>query len=139
MEMIHIMTRHPETIDPDDALAKAQEMMDVGGFRRLPVVKDGMIVGMLTERDLRQHRGHLESTKVNAVMSSPVWSVGPHATVQEVARLMLHHKIGGLPIVDKGGLVGMVTTSDMIRAFLEVVEGFEETRSSARGGATRKA
>jgi predicted transcriptional regulator len=40
MEMIHIMTRHPETIHPDDTLAKAKEMMDVAGFRRLPVVKD---------------------------------------------------------------------------------------------------
>ena len=48
MEMIHIMTRHPETVHPDDTLAKAKEMMDAAGFRRLPVVKDGEVVGMLT-------------------------------------------------------------------------------------------
>ena len=47
MEMIHIMTRHPETINHDDSLSKAKEMMDVGGFRRLPVLKNGEIVGML--------------------------------------------------------------------------------------------
>jgi len=138
MEMIHIMTKHPETINPDDTLAKAQEMMDAGGFRRLPVVKDGVIVGMLTERDLRQHRGHLESTKVNATMSTPVLSVGPNSTVQEAARQMLHQKVGGLPVVDKGILVGIVTTTDMIRAFLQVVEGFEETRAPAQGSAPRK-
>jgi acetoin utilization protein AcuB len=129
MEMVHIMTRHPETVNPDDSLAKAKEMMDVAGFRRLPVVKNGEIVGMLTERNLREHGGYLESTKVNAAMSTPVVSVGPNSTVQEAARLMLRHKIGGLPVVDGGKLVGIVTTIDMLRAFLEVVESFERTRT----------
>lgn len=131
MEMIHIMTKHPETIHPDDMLAKAKTMMEVGGFRRLPVVKDGQVVGMLTERDLRAHGGYLESTKVNTAMSSPVISVGPKSTVQDAARLMLHNKIGGMPVLDNGKLVGMVTTIDMIRAFLEVVETFERHRASS--------
>jgi len=130
MEMIHIMTRHPETIHSDETLAKAKEMMDVAGFRRLPVVKDGEMVGMLTERNLREHFGYLESTKVNVAMSTPVVSVGPNSTVQEATRLMLRHKIGGLPVVDSGKLVGIVTTIDMLRAFLEVVESFEKTRAS---------
>jgi len=125
MQMIHIMSKHPETINPDDNLAKASEMMQVGGFRRLVVVKDSAVAGILTDRDLRQHRGHLESTKVNAAMSSPVLSVTPHSTVQEAARLMLQHKVGGMPVIDKGTLVGMVTTTDMIRAFLEVVDDLE--------------
>ena len=129
MEMIHIMTKHPETIHPDDTLAKAKEMMEVAGFRRLPVVKDDEIVGMLTERDLRSHAGYLESTKVNVAMSAPVISVGPNSTVQEAARLMLRHKIGGLPVLGSGKLVGMVTTIDMLKAFLEVVETFEKNRS----------
>jgi len=131
MEMLHIMTRHPETIHPDDTLAKAKEMMDVAGFRRLPVVKDGNVVGMLTERNLRAHAGYLESTKVNAAMSTPVISVGPNSTVQEAARLMLLHKVGGLPVIDKGKLVGVVTTIDMLRAFLQVVETFEKNRASS--------
>jgi acetoin utilization protein AcuB len=131
MEMIHIMTRHPETIHPDDTLAKAKNMMDVAGFRRLPVVKDGEIVGMLTERNLREHSGYLESTKVNSAMSAPVISVGPNSTVQEATRLMLGHKIGGLPVVDSGKLVGIVTTIDMPRAFLEVVESYEGNRASS--------
>lgn len=128
MEMIHIMTKHPETIHPDDTLAKAKEMMEVAGFRRLPVVKGDEVVGMLTERDLRSHAGYLDSTKVNAAMSAPVISVGPNSTVQAAARLMLRHKIGGLPVLDSGKLVGMVTTIDMLKAFLEVVETFERNR-----------
>jgi len=128
MEMIHIMTKHPETIHPDDNLAKAKEMMEVAGFRRLPVVKDDEVVGMLTERDLRSHAGYLDSTKVNAAMSAPVISVGPKSTVQAAARLMLRHKIGGMPVLESGKLVGMVTTIDMLKAFLEVVENFERNR-----------
>jgi acetoin utilization protein AcuB len=130
MEMVHIMTRHPETIHPDDTLAKAKEMMDAAGFRRLPVLKDGKIVGMLTERNLREHYGYLDSTKVNAAMNTPVISVGKNSTVQEATRLMLRHKVSGLPVVDGDKLVGIVTTVDMLRAFLEVVESFEKTRSS---------
>ena len=130
MEMIHIMTRHPETIHPDDTLAKAKEMMDAGEFRRLPVVKDGGVVGMLTERNLREHSGYLGSTKVNVALSAPVISVGPNTTVQDATRLMLRHKIGGLPVVDRGKLVGIVTSVDMLRAFLEVVERLERSRSS---------
>ena len=135
MQMIHIMTRHPETIRNDETLAKAKQMMDVAGFRRLPVVRDGQVVGMITERDLRAHSGYLESTKVDAVMSTPVVSVGPESTVQEATRLMLHHKIGGLPVVDKGKLVGVVTTIDMLRAFLQVVETDEKKLSLSRAGA----
>ncbi len=131
MEMIHVMTRHPETIHPDDTLAKAKEMMDAAGFRRLPVVKDGEVVGMLTERDLRAHAGYLESSKVNAAMSAPVISVGPHSTVQEAARLMLHHKVGGLPVIDGRRLVGIVTSIDMLRAFLEVIDTFEKRLASS--------
>jgi acetoin utilization protein AcuB len=130
MEMVHVMTRHPETIRPDEMLAKAKEMMDVAGFRRLPVVKDGKIIGMLTERNLREHSGYLNSTKVNAAMNAAVVSVGPNSTVQDATRLMLRHKIGGLPVVEDGKLVGIVTTVDILRAFLQVVESFERTRSS---------
>jgi CBS domain-containing protein len=63
MEMVHIMTRHPESIHPDDTLAKAKKMMDAAGFRRLPVVKESKIVGMLMDRNLREHSGYLNSTK----------------------------------------------------------------------------
>jgi CBS domain-containing protein len=59
-----------------DTLLKAKEMMDAGGFRRLPVVHEGQVVGILTERDLREHGGYLKSTKVDAIMRAPVVTVG---------------------------------------------------------------
>jgi acetoin utilization protein AcuB len=131
MEMIHVMTRHPESIRWDDTLETARQMMKAGGFRRLPVTRNGEVIGMVTERDLRQHTGYLESTKVNAAMSASVISVAPNSTVEEAARLMVKHKIGGLPVLENGKLVGIVTTIDMLRAFLEVVEEFHrEHRAS---------
>jgi acetoin utilization protein AcuB len=126
MQMLHVMTRHPETIRPGDMLLKAKEMMDAGGFRRLPVVHEGRVVGILTERDLREHVGYLESTKVDAAMKTPVVAVDSKASVEGAARLMLANKIGGLPVVDDGKLVGIVTSSDMLRAFLNVVEATQK-------------
>ena len=122
MEMLHVMTKHPETIRPDDDLAKAKEIMDIGGFRRLTVVKDGKVVGIVTERDLRGHEGYLKTTKIDAVMKAQVVTVNSHTTVEEAARLMLTRKIGGMPVVDGGKLVGIVTTSDMLRALLSVID-----------------
>jgi acetoin utilization protein AcuB len=135
MRMLHVMRRHPETIGPDDPLAKAQEMMRVGGFSRLPVVKNGDVIGFLTERDLRAHAGYLEATAVNAAMHAPVVSVNSSATVQEATSVMLRHKIGGLPVIDKGRLVGMVTTSDLLRAFLEILNTAEKAQGRSEAPA----
>jgi len=96
--------------------------MEIGGFRRLTVVLEGRVVGILTERDLREHAGYLDSTKVDAVMKSPVVTVDSKTSVEDAARLMLSRKIGGMPVVDGGKLVGIVTTSDMLRALLSVIE-----------------
>jgi len=89
------------------------------------VVEDGRLIGILTERDIREHTGYLRSTRVNAAMRTALITVTPYNTVEEAAQLMLKHKIGGLPIVADGKLVGMVTTSDLLKAFLVVVKATE--------------
>ena len=126
MQMLHVMTRHPETVRPSGMLLKAKEMMDAGGFRRLPVVHEGRVVGILIERDLREHGGYLKSTKVDAAMKTPVVTVDSKMSAEEAARLMLANKVGGLPVVDGGKLIGIVTSSDMLRAFLNVVEATQK-------------
>jgi len=127
MQISNAMTPNPVTIRSGDVLAKAKGLMEAGGFRRLPVVDDGHLVGILTERDLRAHAGHLENTRVNAVMRTSLVTVAPDETVEEAARLMLKHKIGGLPIVAAdGALVGIVTMSDLLAAFLRVLQATEQ-------------
>lgn len=124
MQIVNLMTSDPVTIGPHDTLSKAKSIMDAGHFRRVPVLDNGRLVGILTERDLREYTGYLESTRVNAAMRTALVTVTPYNTVEDAARLMLKHKIGGLPIVaDNGTLVGIVTTSDLLRAFLLIVAG----------------
>jgi len=100
--------------------------MKEGGFRRTPVVENGRLVGIVTDKDLRQHLGYPEKTKVNAAMTEKVVTVLPKTTLEEASQLLLKHKIGGLPVVEDGQLVGIITTSDILHAFLDVMGASEE-------------
>ena len=124
------MTEEPITVEPEDLSIRAAHKMQAGGFRRLPVVSDGKLVGIVSDRDLREHRGHLEQVKINAIMSERPVTVTPATTIEEAAQIMLERQIGGLPVVADGRLVGMITTSDIMRAFLDVM-------GASRGGSTR--
>jgi CBS domain-containing protein len=125
MQIANWMTRDPVCITCRDTLAKAKELMDAGRFRRLPVVENDKLVGIITERDLRQHGGYLDSTKVAGAMTPDPVTITPQVTAEDVARLLLQHKIGGLPVVENGKLVGIVSTSDLLRALLNVVQAAE--------------
>ena len=124
------MTKEPITVGPDDLLIRASHKMQAGGFRRLPVVSDGKLVGIVTERDLREHRGYLEHTKINGVMTENPVTVVPGTTLEEAARILLERQIGGLPVVANGRLIGIITTSDILNAFLDVM-------GASQGGSTR--
>ena len=123
------MTPDPQTIGPQDSLAAAQEKMGHGRFRRLPVVDaSGALIGILTERDLRQHVGYLPTTHVNAAMTEKVLAVGPDEPIDSAAALMLERKIGGLPVVGKDGkLLGVITVTDLLQGLLHGVGGSEDT------------
>jgi acetoin utilization protein AcuB len=124
------MTQEPVTIAPDELLIRASHSMRSGGFRRLPVVSEGKLVGIISERDLREHRGHLEHTKVNGVMTGYPITTTPETPVEEAARIMLERQIGGLPVVEGGQLVGVITVSDVMNAFLDMM-------GASKGGSTR--
>ncbi len=118
------MTANPKVIGPKDLLSLAEQKMKEGRFRRLPVVdQDGSIVGMVTERDLRPHHGYYASTHVNAAMTESVKTIGPDATLEEAVTLLLEHKIGGLPVLEGGRLVGIITQTDLLRGFLVALRG----------------
>ena len=120
MQIANLMTADPITVTPQDKLSKARSLMIAGDFRRVPVVDEGYLVGILTERDLHKYSGFLESTRVNAAMRTGLVTVTTSDTVEDAARLILHHKIGGLPVVAGRRLVGIVTATDLLRAFLIV-------------------
>ncbi len=126
MQVANLMTSGPVTIGPHDKLSDAKAAMDAGKFRRLPVVEGDKMIAILTERDIREHGGYLDATRVSAAMRSPVLTVSPSDTVENAARLMLKHQIGGLPVVDDDKLVGIVTASDLLKALLSVVEASQK-------------
>ncbi len=126
----HRMRQHPVTVSPQDTLTTAQEKMTVGHFRRLPVVHDGALVGILTDRDVRRHVGVEERMRVGAAMTETPLTVSPLMTVEEAVQLMLKHQISGLPVVENGKVAGIIITSDVLQAFLEMTGA--STQGSAR-------
>lgn len=120
------MTGNPITVKPDEMLAAARRKMDAGNFHRLPVVEAGKLVGIISDRDLRQHLGALEHVKIDAAMSKNVVSVTPTTMLEQAAYLLVKHKIGAMPVLDNGKLVGIVSATDLLRAFAEVLGASEE-------------
>jgi acetoin utilization protein AcuB len=114
------MTSKPTAVGPRDRLDAAKALMTAERFRRLPVVEDGRVIGILTEGDIRAHSGYLKTTLVDAAMVSDPVTVSSSTPLEEVATLMLNRQISGLPVVDDGQLVGIITISDMLRAFLDL-------------------
>jgi len=122
MIVADLMTSRPMTVRPCDTLQVAQGIMEAGRFRQLPVVDEGKLIGIITDRDLRQHVGRLSHTRVDAVMSPHPFSVHPSTPVEHAVHTLATNKIGSLPVVDNGELVGIITATDMLRA-LEAILG----------------
>jgi acetoin utilization protein AcuB len=120
MLISRLMTYGATTVSSHDSLRTAATLMESGGFRRVPVVDEDQLVGIVSDRDIRAHSGYLDSTKVTAAMTSDPKTVTPRMSVEDAARLMIAHKIGGLPVVEDGKLVGILTTTDVLKAFLKV-------------------
>ena len=122
------MTPDPITIKPKATLPEAHRIMKEKNIRRLPVVDNGHIVGILTLGDVRE-AGPSDATSlsvfelnyllaqltVDKIMSRHPKTIQADATIFEAARLMLEHKIGGLPVVEDNRLIGIITESDIFR------------------------
>ena len=117
------MSRPAVTIRQDADFQKALALMQEKKLRRLPVVDDdGQLVGIVVERDLLvAAMRYLHSrVEVGDVMTRNVVAVGPDTDLNDVARTMLERKIGGLPVVEHGRLVGIITESDIFKRFVEL-------------------
>jgi acetoin utilization protein AcuB len=129
------MTANPVVISPDATLPEATELMKKGGFRRLPVVARGDLVGIITDRDVKQAIPSdatslsvweinflIAQIKVREIMTHAPYTVIEDAPIEHAAKLMLEHQIGGLPVVFADRLTGVITTTDLLRAFVECAE-----------------
>lgn len=113
------MSSNPVTAAPDEKLAAVQARMHEGGFRSSPVVKEGRLVGIITDRDLRMHAGYIDQRDVAVAMTENPTTVTPGTPIQEAARIIFEQKIDSLPVIEEGKLAGVITTSDIVRAFMD--------------------
>lgn len=134
MNVADIMTAKPVTIHQNDSLRTALAKMEQVGCRHLPVLSsEKHLVGIISDRDCRGalHSPHvlhdraedeqlLDQLKVRAVMSPAPITTEPDTLASEAARLMLKHHIGCLPVMIAETLIGIVTTSDILMAFVNV-------------------
>src|SRR4030042_1779905 len=114
-----IMTREVATISPDKSVGQALKLMQKFNIRHLPVVQHHRMVGWITSRDLREVllASMLEKITVGDVMVQAPITVTPDTSVEEAARLVVEHKIGGMPVVEGDRLAGVITMLDLISAF----------------------
>jgi acetoin utilization protein AcuB len=126
------MTADVVTVGPDTRAAEALELMTRFRIRRLPVVHDGILVGIVARGDLLQvplaalgvalgPDGMMRDLTVRHVMTPQTVTVAPDLTIEETAVLMRDHKIGALPVVEHDALVGIITESDVFDALIGVL------------------
>ena len=127
-----LMTEKVETVGPDDDLNVVYDLMDAKRFRHVPVVEDGELLGLISQRDLLRgalaeatglpmsaQRDLLRSIKVETVMVVEPTTVEPDYTLREAGEMLLEHKLGCLPVVEGSELVGILTEADFVRHTVE--------------------
>jgi acetoin utilization protein AcuB len=126
-----MMQKNVVTATPDMSLAQVQHLMREQHIRHMPVISGKQLVGIVTDRDIREaapspattlSRGEIAyqmaTTPVKTCMTEEVVTIAPDADMVQAARLFLEHKFGCLPVIESGALVGVVTEIDCLRAFL---------------------
>jgi acetoin utilization protein AcuB len=130
------MTAKVQTVKPLDSVAHARALIEEHRINQLPVVRNGLLLGMVTDRDLRDavnavttsadEAGTVEPAPrvpgkipVETVMTHDVITLSPHSSLVTAAELMRRQRIGSVPIVDgRRELVGIITRSDIVKAFI---------------------
>jgi len=121
------MTRDVVTVPSTATVADALDTLNAHTIRHLPVVDDGKVVGILSDRDLRKAMtGRPDETIVADVLTEDPVTVSPHDPVDTAARLLVEHDVGCVPVVEHGELVGIVTASDLLQSYVELMAGREK-------------
>jgi acetoin utilization protein AcuB len=142
--------KHPvHCVKPLDSIQHARELMEKHRINQLPVVAGGTLVGIITDRDVRDafpsvfdtppfapRRAKITLTDprtvaVETVMTRDVTTIGPADSITDAARAMRRHRIGALPVLEASRLVGILTRSDVLEEFIELTE-LEDVREGGR-------
>lgn len=128
------MRRGVMTVAPEESVRSAWQLLREGRIRHLPVVEKGRLVGIVTDRDLRmalpspvqpgaveELLQRLEQLRVEDIMTREVITVTPETSIEDAAWLLLSRRIGGLPVLEGEELVGILTETDLLEAFVEML------------------
>ena len=146
MKVKALMKKVVVTVAPDDTSDKVFSLLTAKGIRHLPVVERGKLVGIVSDRDLKRVMGPqpglpwkiqsgrlaltLSTRRVSSFMPSGLVTIAPDAEATEAASIMIKNKIGALPVVKGDELVGIVTETDLLRAYVRLAR-------RASGGSAR--
>lgn len=122
------MTQDVVTVEISTPIGDALDLIRSHKIRHLPVMEGDRLVGVVTDRDLRLGSGAdgtAPDGTVEAVMSEPAITTSPGTPVEGAARLMIERRIRCLPVIEDSALVGIITETDLIRAFVELMAGRE--------------
>lgn len=128
-----IMSSSLVWVDPNDTLAHSLEIMQEREIRHIPVLQNGKLVGLLSQRDLyhatlgsvmhygeRAEHTFLASVRVKEVMTEPpIITISAETPLREAARQMADDKIGCLPVIENEKVIGLITKTDVLRAFAQ--------------------
>jgi CBS domain-containing protein len=127
-----LMATNVSTLGRNDTLDLADNVMNLDRIRHLPVLDEKRVVGVVSQRDLfrsalavalgygeRAQATLLKTLRVKEVMSEPAITISSEAPIKEAARLMIERKIGCLPVIEGGRLVGIVTETDILRHIVD--------------------
>ncbi len=128
------MSRPVISVSPDDPINEVLAMFREEHIRRAPVMKEGKLVGIVAERDLLNASPSpvttlsvwemnylISKVTIKSVMTKKVITVDKDTPIEEAARIMADKKIGGLPVVSEGKVVGIITETDLFKVFLELM------------------
>ena len=127
-----LMVSNPTTLDLNETLDLAEDIMNLGRIRHMPVVEEGKLVGIVSQRDLfrsalitalgfgrKTTRALVKTIRIKEIMTKNVVTIAPDAKIKEAAREMVQRKIGCLPVVQDERLVGILTETDILRHVAE--------------------
>jgi acetoin utilization protein AcuB len=124
MKVAEWMVKNPIVVTLDQKVQDCVDLMREHSIRHLPVVENQRLIGLVTESDLREVflASLVEDLTVEGVMITEPLTVTPDTEIEDAAKLIYYHKIGGLPVVDEySQVVGILTVADLVEAFIELM------------------
>ncbi len=148
MKVKDLMTEKVLTVTPDDRVDRVFFLFNFENIRHVPVVEKGRLVGIVSDRDIKKILGPVKKTieradgtsvtissrKVRTLLSRKPVTIEPEQRAADAAAIMAKRKIGALPVVHKDKLVGIITATDILRAFVKLCNAVEPFTSAKDAG-----